>query len=85
MNRHIIVGAHNTLCPLYFMDEEILDHIFLLCLILNHIRVEGYGWIDAVVQSFSGSITACFLDFFKHQGLLSIGKSYGFLSWLLFG
>lgn len=68
MNRHIIVGAHNTVCPLCFLDDESLDHIFLLCPILIHIWVKVRGWIGMVVPPFSGSLAACFLDFIEVAG-----------------
>lgn len=68
VNCHIIVGAHNTACPLCFLDDESLDHIFLLCPISIRIWIEARGYIGVVVPPFSGSLATCFLDFIEVAG-----------------
>lgn len=61
----IIVGTHNTICSLCFLDDESLDHIFLLCHVLNRIWVEACGWFGAVVSSWFGSLADCILVFIE--------------------
>ncbi|KAI5384859.1 hypothetical protein KIW84_071729 [Lathyrus oleraceus] len=43
--RGIIEGAHNVVCPLCFLEEEDVEHLFGSCTFSNFIWSKLYEWV----------------------------------------
>lgn len=69
--RHIVVGAHNTSCPFFFLLEENLDNLFLLCPFMNNFWAEACGWIGSGVPPYYVSFANSLLDFIDVVGTIT--------------